>query len=60
MLEISVKKEEEKPSIACFAVAGPILKENYAKMSNLEWTIDGPELEKNFGFKYLNKLNYLK
>ena len=39
-----------EPQSAAIAVAGPV-RDNRAVMTNLGWVIDGPELQKQFGFR---------
>ena len=44
------------PSSACFAVAGPLYKNN-AKIINLSWNISGDALQKKFHFKNCELIN---
>ena len=46
--EDSVSKN--KPQAASLAIAGAV-EDNYCAMTNLSWIIDGPQLEKHFGFR---------
>jgi len=59
ILEDFIKKECKNithPSYACFAVAGPISKNN-AKIVNLSWNISGNDLKKKFNFKNCELIN---
>ena len=59
ILEDFLKKECKNiahPSSACFAVAGPLSKNN-AKIINLSWNISGNELQNNFNFKSCELIN---
>jgi len=59
ILEDFLKKECENnthPSSACFAVAGPLSKNN-AKIINLSWNISGNALQKKFNFKRCELIN---
>lgn len=38
------------PSSACFAIAGPV-QNGVGSMTNLGWVIDGPDIEKEFGWR---------
>ncbi|CAD7703316.1 unnamed protein product [Ostreobium quekettii] len=38
------------PSVACFAVAGPV-QNGRGQMTNLNWTIDGQEIERKYGWR---------
>jgi len=44
------------PSSACFAVAGPLSKNN-AKIINLSWNISGNALQRKFNFKSCELIN---
>ena len=44
------------PSSACFAVAGPLSKNN-AKIVNLSWNISGNDLQNKFNFKNCELIN---
>jgi len=59
ILEDFLKKECKNinhPSSACFAVAGPLSKNN-AKIINLSWNISGNALQKKFNFKSCELIN---
>ncbi len=59
ILEDFLKKECKNithPSTACFAVAGPLSKNN-AKIINLSWNISGNALENTFNFKFTDTLD---
>jgi len=59
ILEDFIKKECKNithPSSACFAVAGPISKNN-AKIVNLSWNISGNDLQNKFNFKNCELIN---
>jgi len=59
ILEDFIKKECKNithPSSACFAVAGPISKNN-AKIVNLSWNISGDDLQNKFNFKNCELIN---
>lgn len=40
------------PSSACFAIAGPV-DNGIGQMTNLGWTIDGPKIQKEFGWRWV-------
>lgn len=46
----------QKPSQACFAIAGPIYN-NIVKLTNRDWTISGADLEGRFGFSQIKLVN---
>ncbi len=59
ILEDFIKKECKNithPSSACFAVAGPISKNN-AKIVNLSWNISANDLQNKFNFKNCELIN---
>ena len=59
ILEDFLKKECKNiahPSSACFAVAGPLSKNN-AKIINLSWNISGNALQNKFNFKSCELIN---
>jgi glucokinase len=59
ILEDFLKKECKNithPSTACFAVAGPLSKNN-AKIINLSWNISGNALQNTFNFKSCELIN---
>jgi len=59
ILEDFLKKECKNithPSSACFAVAGPLSKNN-AKIINLSWNISGKALQNKFNFKSCELIN---
>ena len=59
ILEDFLKKECKNiahPSSACFAVAGPLSKNN-AKIINLSWNISGNALQNKFNFKNCELIN---
>jgi len=59
ILEDFLKKECKNinhPSSACFAVAGPLSKDN-AKIINLSWNISGNELKNKFKFEKCELIN---
>ncbi len=59
ILEDFIKKECKNithPSSACFAVAGPLSKNN-AKIVNLSWNISGNDLQNKFNFKNCEIIN---
>jgi len=59
ILEDFLKKECKnitQPSSACFAVAGPLSKNN-AKIINLSWNISGNALQRKFNFKSCELIN---
>jgi len=59
ILEDFLKKECKNishPSSACFAVAGPLSKNN-AKIINLSWNISGNALQRKFNFKSCELIN---
>jgi len=59
ILEDFIKKECKNiahPSSACFAVAGPLSKNN-AKIVNLSWNISGNDLKNKFNFKNCELIN---
>jgi len=59
ILENFLKKECKNinhPSSACFAVAGPLSKNN-AKIVNLSWNISGNDLQNKFNFKNCELIN---
>ena len=59
ILEDFLKKECKNithPSSACFAVAGPLSKNN-AKIINLSWNISGNSLQNKFNFKSCELIN---
>jgi len=59
ILEDFIKKECKNithPSSACFAVAGPLSKNN-AKIVNLSWNISGNALQNKFNFKSCELIN---
>ena len=59
ILEDFLKKECKNinhPSSACFAVAGPLSKNN-AKIINLSWNISGNALQSKFNFKSCELIN---
>jgi len=59
ILEDFLKKECKNishPSSACFAVAGPLSKNN-AKIINLSWNISGNALKRKFNFKSCELIN---
>jgi len=59
ILEDFIKKECKNithPSSACFAVAGPISKNN-AKIVNLSWNISGNDIQNKFNFKNCELIN---
>ncbi len=59
ILEDFIKKECKNithPSSACFAVAGPLSKNN-AKIVNLSWNISGNDLQNKFNFKNCELIN---
>jgi len=59
ILEDFLKKECKNiahPSSACFAVAGPLSKNN-AKIINLSWNISGNALQNKFNFKRCELIN---
>ncbi len=47
-----------RPGAACFGVAGPVV-DNRARMTNLNWFIDGRELADDFGFSRVSLVNDL-
>lgn len=49
----------EDVKAACFGVAGPII-ERRSSIPNLSWSIDGPELQRQFGFPTMTLLNDLE
>lgn len=51
--------KDQKINCACFGIAGPI-QENKCHATNLPWTIDGKELEKNLGISKVHLINDLE
>ncbi len=49
----------EKPTVACFGVAGPIREEGWVQMTNLDWRIDGADLAHRFDIKNVFLVNDL-
>eukprot|EP00929_Paragymnodinium_shiwhaense_P114055 TRINITY_DN82379_c0_g1_i1.p1 TRINITY_DN82379_c0_g1~~TRINITY_DN82379_c0_g1_i1.p1 ORF type:complete len:495 (-),score=101.53 TRINITY_DN82379_c0_g1_i1:290-1774(-) len=45
-----------KPEVACLAVAG-VASQNTARLTNLDWLIDGDELQQKFGMKQVEVIN---
>ncbi len=48
--ELRKKSSELAPSMACISVAGPV-HENYCKLTNADWAVDGGEMKKSFGLE---------
>ena len=57
--QIKNKNIETSVTTACFGVAGPV-KNNYCEVTNLPWIIDGTQIQKRFGWQYVNLLNDLQ
>ncbi|MCI5210142.1 MAG: glucokinase [Candidatus Electrothrix sp. ATG2] len=51
-------KQQERPSHACFGVAGPV-RANRVQMTNLDWSMDGPALAAEFGMDEVLLVNDL-
>lgn len=47
------------PDVICFGVAGPVLT-GHAKLSNIDWEIDGKEISNHFGIKNIHLINDLE
>ncbi|WP_341528293.1 glucokinase [Nostoc sp. UHCC 0302] len=51
-----LKAESPTPEKACFAIAGPIVK-NTAKLTNLAWFLETERLEKELGIPHISLIN---
>jgi glucokinase len=51
-----LKAESPTPEKACFAIAGPIVK-NTAKLTNLAWFLETGRLEKELGIPHISLIN---
>jgi glucokinase len=58
LVENFLRVQAIRPDTACFGVAGPI-SNNRVKMTNLDWTLDGPALQKRFGLRSVTLVNDL-
>lgn len=59
MVEDFLQHAETNPTIssACFAVAGPVIDHQKARLTNLSWTIDSSEIAAQFSFPQVMILN---
>lgn len=48
--ELRSKSSGLIPSMACISVAGPV-HENYCRLTNADWAVDGGEMKKSFGLE---------
>ena len=58
IIEKFLNENDTKPYVACFGVAGPV-RNNRVKMTNLDWTLDGPALQKRFSLRSVTLINDL-
>ncbi|MCL7488152.1 MAG: glucokinase [Desulfobulbaceae bacterium] len=58
IIENFLQEKNIRPDAACFGVAGPI-RNNRVKMTNLDWTLDGPSLQQRFGLRSVLLINDL-
>lgn len=50
------KADTEKPNIACFAIAGPVVN-NCSNLTNLNWTLQSDRLEQELGINQVSLIN---
>ena len=48
--ELHARSGSLAPSMACISVAGPV-HENYCKLTNTDWAVDGAEIKNSFGLE---------
>lgn len=58
ILESFLHDHNNRPYTACFGVAGPV-SNNRVKMTNLDWILDGPALQKRFAIRSVTLVNDL-
>lgn len=56
IVEMFLKAVGEKPTRACFAVAGPT-ENDVCKVTNLPWVVDGRAMEKRLGLEHVRVVN---
>jgi glucokinase len=58
IVETFLAEQKIRPVSACFGVAGPVSR-NRVRMTNLDWTLDGTELQQRFDMKSVTVINDL-
>jgi glucokinase len=58
IIESFLQDHAIRPDMACFGVAGPV-SHNRVKMTNRNWTLDGPALQHRFGLRSVTLVNDL-
>lgn len=58
IIDSFLNRAEVQPEYACFGVAGPV-SDNRVKMTNLDWTLDGDNLQQHFGIRSVTLINDL-